>query len=67
MSPEPKANQKGKQMTLAEYMKIKEQVAKSKLKLHFPWIIKVCFAIPAAYCLFLIIYFLVQLRFLSEH
>ena len=67
MSPTPKANKKGKQLSLAEYAKIKEKLAKSKLKLHFPWIIKICFIVPAVYCLFLIIYYLASLRFIAEH
>ncbi|MDE2222118.1 MAG: hypothetical protein KGK03_03495 [Candidatus Omnitrophica bacterium] len=58
---------KQKQLSLKEYAKIKEKLAKSKLKLTFPWIIKVCFIIPAVYCVFLIIYYLVHLRFLAEH
>jgi hypothetical protein len=58
---------KVKQLTLEEYAKIKEKLAKSKLKLTFPWIIKVCFFVPLAYCVFLIIYYLAQLRFLAEH
>lgn len=62
-SPNPKA----KQLSLAQYAKIKEKVAKSKLKLTFPWIIKVCFIVPLVYCVFLIIYYLWQLRFMAEH
>jgi len=55
------------QLTLAEYEKIKEKTAKSKLKLHFPWIIRVCFFVPVAYCVFLIVYYLLYLRFVAEH
>ena len=40
--------QKSKQLSLEEYAKIKEKLAKSKLKLTFPWIIKVCFIVPLA-------------------
>jgi hypothetical protein len=58
---------KTKQISMQEYAKIKEKIAKSKLKLTFPWIIKVCFIIPLVYCIFLIIYYLMQLRFLAEH
>ena len=58
---------KAKQLSLDEYAKIKEKLAKSKLKLSFPWIIKVCFIVPLVYCLFLIIYYLIHLRFLAEH
>jgi hypothetical protein len=58
---------KTKQLSLKEYAKIKEKLAKSKLKLTFPWIIKVCFIVPVAYCIFLVIYYLVHLRFLAEH
>jgi hypothetical protein len=58
---------KKKQLSLEEYAKIKEKVAKSKLKLTFPWIIKICFIVPAIYCIFLIIYYVAHLRFLAEH
>ena len=52
---------------MEEYAKIKEKLAKSKLKLTFPWIIKVCFIVPLFYCVFLVIYYLAQLRFIAEH
>ncbi len=58
---------KAKQLTLEEYAKIKEKVAKSKLKLTFPWIIKFCFFFPMAYGLFLVIFYIVHLRFVAEH
>jgi len=58
---------KTKQLSLAEYAKIKDKVVKSKLKLTFPLIIKIALALPIAYCLFLIIYFFSQLRFVAEH
>ncbi|MDE1921459.1 MAG: hypothetical protein KGI24_08465 [Candidatus Omnitrophica bacterium] len=58
---------KTKQISLKEYAKIKEKLAKSRLKLTFPWIIKVCFIIPVVYCVFLIVYFLVHLRYLAQH
>ena len=65
--PQNSSSQKGKQLSLEEYSKIKEKLAKSKLKLSFPWIIKVCFIIPLLYALFLIIYYVTHLRFLTEH
>jgi hypothetical protein len=58
---------KHKQLSLEEYTKIKTKLAKSRLKLTFPWIIKACFIIPVVYCLFLIIYYIAHLRFLAEH
>jgi hypothetical protein len=58
---------KVKQLSIDEYNKIKAKLAKSKLKLSFPWIIKLCFILPLAYCTFLVIYYLVQLRFIAEH
>jgi hypothetical protein len=67
MAEQPSAVKKSKQLSLEEYAKIKEKIAKSKLKLTFPMIIKVCFFIPLAYCLFLVIYYVVQLRFMSGH
>ena len=56
-----------KQLSIEEYNKIKGKLAKSKLKLSFPWIIKLCFILPVAYWLFLVIYYLCRLRFLAEH
>jgi len=58
---------KAKQLSLEEYAKIKEKLAKSRLKLTFPWIIKLCFIVPILYCVFLIFYYLFQLRFLAQH
>ncbi len=59
-------NKKGKQLSLEEYAKIKEKIAKSRLKLQFPLIVKICFFVPLAYCLFLIFYFLFYLRFVAQ-
>ncbi len=67
MAQKPSNAPKTKQLTLEEYAKIKGKLTKSKLKLTFPWIVKVCFFVPLGYCVFLIIYYLVQLRFLAEH
>ena len=57
---------KAKQLSLAEYAKIKQKLAKSKLKLHFPLFIKACFIIPLVYAVFLVVYYLIQLRFIAE-
>jgi len=65
--PQNSPYQKNEQLSLEEYAKIKEKLAKSKLKLSFPWVIKACFIIPLLYVVFLIIYYLVHLRFLPEH
>ena len=67
MAGKSSLSKKAKQLTLDEYAKIKEKLAKSKLKLTFPNIIKACFIIPLIYCVFLIIYYISQLRFLAEH
>jgi len=64
---EKNQNPKAKQLTLEQYAKIKEKLAKSKLKLTFPWIVKICFIVPLAYCVFLILYWLLQVRFMAEH
>lgn len=61
------ASPQKRQLTLEEYSKIKEKLNISKLKLNFPWIIKACFIIPIVYGLFLLIYYLINLRFLAEH
>jgi hypothetical protein len=60
-------NKKIKQLSLEEYAKVKEQRAKSRLKLQFPLIVKVCIIIPALYCTFMLVYYLMHLRFLAEH
>ena len=60
-------NKKAKQLSLEEYSKVKEKRAKSRLQLQFPLIIKICFIVPVAYCAFLIIYYLLYLRFIAEH
>jgi len=67
MEQKTSSSNKSKQLSLEEYSKIKGKLAKSKLKLTFPWIIKVCFIIPVAYWIFLVIYYLAQLRFIAEH
>ena len=67
MAEKSSGSNKNQQLSLEEYAKIKGKLMKSKLKLRFPWIIKVCFIIPLVYCLFLIIYYVTQLRFLAEH
>jgi hypothetical protein len=67
MAPQPSTSKKNKQLSLEEYAKIKEKLAKSKLKLSFPWIIKLCFFLPLAYFVFLVIYYLTQLRFMVAH
>ena len=58
---------KKNQLTLEEYLKLKDKRAKSKLKLHFPWLVRFVIAIPAAYLVFLIVYFMISLRFIAEH
>ena len=58
---------KKNQISLEEYLKIKEKRAKSKLQLHFPFIVRLIIGVPAAYFIFLVIYFLIHLRFLPEH
>jgi len=58
---------KNKQLSLEEYAKIKEKLTKSKLKLTFPWKIKILFLIPLFYGMFLIAYYILHLRFLAEH
>jgi len=67
MVQNPANTKKAKQISIEEYTKVKEKLAKSKLKLTFPWIIKICFIAPLLYCLFLVIYYLAQLRFIAEH
>ena len=58
---------KKSQISLDEYLKINEKRAKSKLKLQFPMIVKIIVMIPVGYLAFLVIYFLIYLRFVAEH
>ena len=67
MAQNPSTQPKKKQLSLEEYAKIKEKLAKSKLKLTFPWIIKICFIVPLVYVVFLVFYYVAHLRFLAEH
>lgn len=66
MSPPTTQTKKARQLSLEEYNKIKEKRAKSKLKLHFPWPIKLVIAVPFFYCLFLIVYYLTYIRWAAE-
>ena len=61
------ASSKSRQLTLEEYAKVKEKLAKSKLKLNLPVVAKICFAVPLAYLVLLIIFFLAHVRLLPEH
>ena len=65
-TPAPKTK-KSTQVPLAEYLKLKEKRAKSKLQLHFPPLVLFIIAIPAAYVIFMVVYFLVSLRFMPQH
>jgi len=67
MAQNPSTSPKDKKLTIEEYAKIKEKLAKSRLNLSFPWIVKVCFIIPCIFLAFLVIYYLAHLRFVSEH
>ena len=55
------------QVGIEEYLKSKEKRAKSKLQLHIPLALKWVIAVPAAFVLLLILYFIFHLRFLPEH
>ena len=65
--PEKPKNPPKTQVNLEEYMKTKDARSKDKLKLRLPTLVKVLIAFPVAYILFLVIYFLANLRFLPEH
>ena len=55
------------QIDLVAYAKSKEKRAKDRMKLRFPkWVILIT-AVPAAYLVFMVVYFLVHLRFVAEH
>ncbi len=60
-------NKKSTKLSLVEYAKLKEKIGKSKLQLHFPLMIKLAIAVPLAYLLFMLIYYIVHLRHLAEH
>ena len=55
------------QLTLSEYLKVKEQRARNKLKLHYPLYIKILIAIPIVYICVTVVIFIVRVRFLSDH
>jgi hypothetical protein len=62
-----KNNKKAPQLTLEEYNKVKEKNAQSKLKLQFPLLIKLLLGVPITYFLFLVVYYLMHIRFATEH
>ena len=66
MADKPAASGKDKQIPLAEYLKIKEKNAKSKLKLQYSPAVLMIIAVPAGYFIFMIVYFLVYLRFVAQ-
>ena len=66
MADKPAASGKDKQIPLAEYLKIREKNAKNKLKLHYSPTVLMIIAVPAGYFIFLIVYFLVYLRFVAQ-
>ena len=66
MAEKPASTGKDKQIPLSEYLKIKEKNAKSKLKLHYSPIVLMIIAVPAGYFIFMIVYFLVHLRFVAQ-
>jgi hypothetical protein len=56
-----------KKLSIEEYSKLKEKIAKSKLSLQFPLMIKLGIALPLAYLLFMVIYYIVHIMHLAEH
>ncbi len=58
---------KAPQMSLDDYLKVKDKRAKKQLQLNFPLFIKLAAIIPITYGLFLISYYLLHIRFLPEH
>ncbi len=67
MAEKPPVTPKKTQLGLDDYMKVKEKRAKEKLKLRFPLLVKILIAVPIVYCVVIIIYFLLKIRFLAEH
>ena len=55
------------QISIEAYAKIKEKQTKSKLKLHFPLIVRAILCVPLVMLIFLIVYFLFYIRFVAEH
>jgi hypothetical protein len=58
---------KAAQYNLEQYNKIKEKRVKDRLKLQWPFLIKLFMALPLGYFAFLITYYLVYIRFTPEH
>lgn len=67
MADNPTPSAKNKQLSIEEYAKIKEKMAKSKLKLSFPWIIKLCFIVPLIYFIVLLLLYIFNVRHIAEH
>ena len=67
MAEKPSSPKKAAQIPFADYLKIKEKKAKDKLKLHLPPLVLIILTIPAAYFIFMLLYFLVYIRFVAEH
>lgn len=59
----PKKNQ----LSLDEYQKIKVKRAKSRLQLNIPPLVHAIVAVPAVFLTFIILYYLIHVRFLAEH
>lgn len=55
------------QLSLEEYNKIKEKRAKSKLQVHFPWWIKMFLIGPIVYFVFMVVYYIIYIRFVADH
>jgi hypothetical protein len=55
------------QLGLDEYNKIKEKRAKDRLKLQFPLFIKLFVFLPIAYLVFLMAFYLIYIRFATDH
>ena len=64
---EQKNVKKAPQISLEEYNKVKEKRAQSKLKLHFPLGVKIFVILPLLYFVFLIVYYLLYIRFATTH
>ena len=62
----PKTTPKAK-ISMEDYNKNKAVREKTKLKLHFPLLVKVLLILPVIYLVFLLVYFVATARKIPEH
>ncbi len=67
MAAKKEPGAKKPKVSIAQYLKSKDARAKQKLKLHFPWAVRILLGLPLLILVFLLLYFVFKVRFLSEY